>query len=544
MPIKEWWRGAIIYQIYPRSFYDSNGDGVGDLPGITAKLDYVASLGVDAIWLSPFFKSPMKDFGYDVADYRDVDPLFGTLADFKALLQKAHDLGLKVIIDQVMSHTSNEHKWFQVSRENRTNPKANWYVWADAKPDGSPPNNWQSIFGGSSWEFDMHRGQYYLHNFLREQPDLNLHNPEVQEAILAEAAFWLDMGVDGFRLDALNYGMHNRALTDNPPNPFPTPAFHNVNFATPHTMQQHVNDLSQPEMFGFLEKIRALLDKYDGDRMAVAEVGGEHCIEVAAQYTANDKLLHTAYNFSLLSGRQPSATFIHNAVNIFEQQPGEPWPSWALSNHDVVRAVSRWGNEHEKDPRFAKLLTALLFSLRGSAFLYQGEELGLPEADIEFEDIQDPWGLYLYPQWQGRDGARTPMPWDDSKQHAGFSTADKTWLPVSKKHYGLAVTTQEQDPAATLHFVRNFLPWRRNQPALLRGTMEFLPVTDDHLLGFIRALGNEKLLCLFNLSDQDKSIEIPANAGANIFDANHQSGTITGNKAHLPPYGMAYCFLD
>lgn len=544
MAKKEWWRGAVIYQIYPRSYYDSNGDGIGDLPGITEKLGYVASLGVDAIWLSPFFTSPMKDFGYDVSDYRDVDPIFGTLDDFRTLLDKAHSLGLKIIIDQVMAHTSNEHAWFKESRSSRDNDKADWYVWADARPDGAPPNNWQSVFGGPSWTYDMYRGQYYLNNFLPEQPALNLHNVKTQDAILDEAAFWLDMGVDGFRLDALNFGMCDMSLRDNPPNPFPEPAFFNLTFPTPHTMQLHQHDMSQTEMFGFLERIRALLDSYDGDRMAVAEVGGERGIEVAAAYTATEKLLHTAYNFSLLSGRHYSAHFIHNAIKIFEDQPGEPWPSWAFSNHDVVRIVTRWGGAaHESDPRLAKLLIALLLSLRGTGFLYEGEELGLPEAEIKHEEIQDPWGKYLYPCWQGRDGSRTPMPWSGKPPHGGFSAAEKTWLPVSPKHLPLAVETQEKDPASVLNFTRKFLSWRKSQPALVTGTVEMYDFKSDTKLGFIRAGDGQEIACLFNLSDHECQIMLDDRVGNNLFPDESQSGHLGGDTVTLPPFGFHFARL-
>ena len=289
-----WWRGAVIYQIYPRSFLDSNNDGVGDLPGAIEGLDHVASLGVDAIWLSPFFTSPMRDFGYDVSDYRDVDPIFGTLADFDALIDKAHRLGLKVIIDQVYSHTSDEHAWFEESRQSRTNPKADWYVWADPKPDGSPPNNWQSVFGGGSWEWDSRRQQYYLHNFLASQPDLNVHNIDVQNALLDVAKFWLDRGVDGFRLDAINFAMHDPALRDNPP------AVDNGALRTrPFDYQEHKFNQSHAEIAKFLERIRTLTDQYD-DIFTVAEVGGPDPLAEMKAFTADDKRLNSAYNFSFL----------------------------------------------------------------------------------------------------------------------------------------------------------------------------------------------------------------------------------------------------
>ncbi|RMF42813.1 MAG: alpha-glucosidase, partial [Deltaproteobacteria bacterium] len=284
--MNEWWKGAVIYQIYPRSFFDSNNDGVGDLPGIVDKLDYVARLGVDGIWLSPFFTSPMRDFGYDVADYRSVDPVFGTLADFDTLLARAHELGLKVIIDQVYSHTSDRHPWFQQSRASRQGDKADWYVWADAKADGTPPNNWLSMFGGSAWSWDTQRRQYYLHNFLAEQPDLNFHNPAVQDAILDVARFWLDRGVDGFRLDVANYYFHDSALRDNPPTG-------TRNHARPYHFQQQIHNRSRPETLDFVARLRAVLDRYDG-RMTVAEIASASPIARSIEYTQGRGRLHTA----------------------------------------------------------------------------------------------------------------------------------------------------------------------------------------------------------------------------------------------------------
>jgi hypothetical protein len=289
----EWWRGAVLYQIYPRSFADSDGDGVGDLRGITARLEYVASLGVDGIWISPFFRSPMKDYGYDVSDYCDVDPVFGTLADFDDLLSRAHQLGLKVLIDQVYSHTSDEHPWFEESRSSRENPKADWYVWADAKPDGSPPNNWQAVFGGPAWQWDLNRRQYYLHNFLTEQPDLNFHCPALQDAILETARFWLDRGVDGFRLDVANFYAHDPQLRDNPARESAKPPLR------PYMFQRHVYDRSRPETLDFMRRLRAVADSYP-DRMLLGEIECEDPLGRQLEYVRGTDALHTAYSFFLL----------------------------------------------------------------------------------------------------------------------------------------------------------------------------------------------------------------------------------------------------
>ncbi len=502
--MQEWWRGAVVYQIYPRSFQDSNGDGVGDLPGIAARLEHVANLGVDAIWISPFFKSPMRDFGYDVADYRAVDPLFGTLQDFDALLEKAHRLGLKVIIDLVLSHTSDEHAWFEESRRSRDNPKADWYVWADPKPDGTVPNNWLSVFGGPAWTWDSRRRQYYLQNFLPSQPDLNLQNVAVQDAMLDEARFWLDRGVNGFRLDAANFYMHDPLLRDNPPRPANEPFVGDANINNPYFWQLHVYDKNRPENLPFIRRIRDLLDSYP-DRMAVAEIG-DHQIALTAAYIASG-LLHTAYNFGFL-GRDHTPAYLASILRDFEAATDEGWPSWAFSNHDVARVVSRWGGVPERsDPDRARLFLTLLVCLRGTIFIYQGEELGLPEAEIPFERLQDPYGRSFWPEYKGRDGCRTPMPWDGSAPHAGFSSGEP-WLPLSPVHAGLAVAQQQQNPDSPLAFTRALLRWRKAHPALVSGTLRILH-TDDHLFVFDREGAGEVLLCAFSFSHEERTYRLP-----------------------------------
>jgi alpha-glucosidase len=488
-----WWKGAVIYQIYPRSFADSNGDGIGDLPGITARLDHVASLGVDAIWLSPFFTSPMKDFGYDVADYRDVDPIFGTLSDFDALVARAHALGLKVVIDQVYSHTSDQHGWFAESRSDRTNPKADWYVWADPRPDGTPPNNWQSVFGGSAWAFDPRRGQYYLHNFLGSQPDLNVHNPAVQDALLDVARFWLDRGVDGFRLDAINFAMHDPELRDNPPATDDGPRTRSFDY------QQHVYNQSHTDIPKFLGRLRALLDRYDA-RFTVAEIGGPEAEREMKAFTAGDALLHTAYGFTFLYADALEPATVRQALASWSGAEGEGWPSWAFSNHDAPRHVSRWAqNRHPR--RLARMTLMLLMSLRGNAFVYQGEELGLPTANVPFEKLQDPDAIVNWPATLGRDGARTPMPWTRGAAHAGFSTIaapGEPWLPLDPLHDGLSVDCQESDRDSTLTFARRMIALRQAHAALRCGNLIFLEAPEP-VLAFVREDDGERLLCVFNL---------------------------------------------
>ncbi len=496
----EWWRGAVIYQVYPRSFADSNGDGVGDLKGIADHLDHIASLGVDAVWLSPFYTSPMRDFGYDVADYRDVDPIFGTLADFDALIDKAHRLGLRVITDLVFAHTSDLHAWFRESRQSRANPKADWYVWADAKPDGSPPSNWQSVFGGPAWTWDARRGQYYMHNFLPEQPQLNLHRPEVQDALLDVARFWLDRGVDGFRFDAINFSMHDPRLRDNPPLP---PGGKRTR---PFDFQDKVHNQSQPQIADFLKRIRALTDSYGG-RFTVAEVGGDHAEREMQAFTAGDDHLNSAYGFLYLYAPALEARLVREGAEAWHGREGQGWPSWTFSNHDAPRAISRWAGE--RDPQtFAGMAMLLLMCLRGNAFIYQGEELALPQSEVPFERLQDPEAIANWPQTLGRDGARTPMPWQAGAPQAGFSTAEP-WLPVDPRHPALAVDLQEADPASMLHLTRRFVALRKAHPPLARGDMRLLD-SPEGVVCFERAVEGERLLCAFNLGPAAADWSAPA----------------------------------
>ena len=487
---REWWRGAAIYQIYPRSFADTNGDGIGDLPGITARLDHVASLGVDAIWLSPFFTSPMLDFGYDVADYCDVDPIFGTLADFDALVARAHALGLKVLIDQVYSHSSDHHPWFLESRADRTNAKADWYVWADAKPDGSPPNNWQSVFGGPAWTWSAHRRQYYMHNFLPEQPQLHMHLPAVQDAMLDVAKFWLDRGVDGFRIDAINFSMHDPALTDNPPAP-PGPR------TRPFDFQLHVHNQSQPEIPAFLERLRALLDRY-GATFTVAEVGGPSPEAEMHAFTRGDHRLNSAYGFNFLYADKLTPALVRDALAQWPDTPGTGWPSWAFENHDAPRAISRWADPAHRDA-FARMKLMLLVSLRGNIFLYNGEELGLTQVDIPFDALRDPEAIANWPLTLSRDGARTPMPWRaDANDHAGFSSG-APWLPIGADHLALAVDRQDRNPDSLLNLTRHLLAFRHASDALMRGDARVIEASET-VLAIERSTSEEGMLCVFNMS--------------------------------------------
>jgi alpha-glucosidase len=534
-----WWRGAVTYQIYPRSFLDTDGDGVGDLPGIIERLDYVASLGVDAIWIAPFFKSPMADFGYDIADYRDVDPLFGTLQDFDALLAKAHNLGLKVMIDQVLSHTSVEHAWFRESRESRDNPKSDWYVWVDAREDGSAPNNWLSLFGGTAWQWEPRRGQYYLHNFLTSQPDLNFHHLAVRSAILDSVKFWLDKGVDGFRLDAINFCFHDRELRDNPPKPKEKRVGRGFSPDNPYAFQYHYYNNTQPENLAFLGELRALMDGYT-DVAALGEISSEDSLATMAEYTRPGRL-HMGYSFELLTD-DFSAAHIRGTVRALEAQMVDGWPCWAISNHDVERVLTRWG-KGVRSAQLANLLTAMVCSLRGSVCVYQGEELGLTEADVPYEALRDPYGIAFWPQFKGRDGCRTPMPWTDQDAQAGFSRGTP-WLPVPAEHHALAVTRQELDPHSVLSGFRTFMHWRKSQPALRWGDIAFLD-TDEPVLAFTRRLDGQTVLVVFNLADAASDIALPAEFGQPRELQGHGllQGRIDAGRLHLPGYGVFFASM-
>ena len=529
-----WWRGAVTYQIYPRSFMDTNGDGVGDLPGIIAKLDYVASLGVDAIWIAPFFRSPMADFGYDIADYREVDPLFGSNDDFDRLLAKAHSLGIKVMIDQVLSHTSAEHAWFKESRESRDNPKADWYVWADAREDGTPPNNWLSLFGGCAWQWEPRRGQYYLHNFLTSQPDLNFHHPDVRRAVLDAVKFWLDKGVDGLRLDAINFCFHDLELRDNPPKPEDKRVGRGFSPDNPYAFQYHYYNNTRPENLAFLEDLRALMDQYR-DVAAIGEISSEDSLATTAEYTSGHRL-HMGYSFELLTD-DFSAAYIRGTVQNLEAQMLEGWPCWAISNHDVSRVLTRWGNG-DASPRLANLLSAMVCSLRGSVCVYQGEELGLTEADVPFESLQDPYGITFWPTFKGRDGCRTPMPWNGGI-NAGFSMGEP-WLPVPAEHRALAVSLQETAGDSALSGFRAFMAWRKTQPALRWGSIRFID-TPEPVLAFTRQHGDETMLVAFNLSKQAVSLALPGmGAAAPIEGHGLAQGTLADDVLNLPGHGALF----
>lgn len=519
---EEWWRGAVIYQIYPRSFQDTNGDGIGDLKGIVQRLPHVASLGVDAIWLSPIFTSPMADMGYDVSNYTDIDPLFGSLEDFDLMIETAHGLGLKVIIDQVLSHSSNQHPFFQESRQSRDNPKADWYVWADPNHDGTPPNNWQAIFnGGGAWEWEPRRQQYYFHNFLKEQPDFNFHNPEVQDWLLNVLRFWLDRGVDGFRLDTVNFYFHDAKLRSNPAD--------YVERVGPvgrlYDMQYPLFSKNQPENLPFLEKLRSVLDEYQ-DRTLIGEIGDHHHgTELMAAYTSGNRL-HMAYSFDMLSDAFSAGHFRHH-IETFFREARDGWPCWAFSNHDVQRHCSRWSMHGANEVALAKQAAALLLSLEGSVCLYQGEELGQTESILAYEELTDPQGINYWPADKGRDGCRTPMVWEHNQPHGGFSESDACWLPVKEPQLAKAANIQEHADQSVLNVYRELLKFRSRNSALKHGQTRFLQ-TEEPVLAFLR---DEQVLCLFNLSNSRQELDVNGLADVLFSEGVEQSG----NRLVLEP---------
>jgi alpha-glucosidase len=499
-----WWQTGVVYQVYPRSFQDTDGDGVGDLPGITARLDHVVRLGADAIWVSPFYPSPMKDFGYDVSDYTGVDPLFGTLADFDRLLAAAHARGLRLIVDWVPNHTSDRHPWFEESRRSRDDPRREWYVWRDPKPDGSPPNNWLASFGGPAWTWDARTRQYYLHSFLPEQPDLDWRNPTVRHTMLSTLEFWLDRGVDGFRIDCAHAVMKDPALRDNPPAPPHHRAFHKDMGA--YGTQLHLHDRSHPDTHGVYRDVRRLLDAHGRERPRVS-IGEIHLFELrewVSYYGAELDELHMPFNFTLL-GIPWTAAAVRRTVDAMEAAlPAGAWPNWVLGNHDEDRIASRVGEAG------APAAMVLLLTLRGTPTIYQGDELGLSNVPIPPERAQDPWGKRV--AGLGRDPARTPMPWDRGP-NAGFTAPGvEPWLPLGPDATTRNVEAQEEDPVSPLALTRRLLAVRRARPALHRGGYRGVDAPEG-VFAFERAHAEDRVLVLLSFEDREAAVPLGERAG-------------------------------
>jgi alpha-glucosidase len=507
-----WWHDGVVYQIYPRSYQDANGDGVGDLEGIRRRLDHLAWLGVDAIWLSPFQPSPMADFGYDVADYCGVDPLFGTLEDFDRLLADAHGRGIRVTVDWVPNHTSDRHPWFLESRASRTSAKRDWYVWRDGRGDG-PPNDWVSIFGGPAWERDADTGQWYLHSFLREQPDLNWRSPELVEAMHGVLRFWLDRGADGFRIDVIHRIAKDPMLRDNPPAPN---RGHGAQGGTGYGSQLHLHDENHPDVHTLLRGIRGVLDEYR-ERMMVGEVYLFDPSEVARYYGRGDEL-HLAFNFSFL--RCPwDATAFRAEVERFEALcPREGWPTWVLSNHDVPRHASRYDDPKLGDAR-ARVAAMMLLTLRGTPYLYAGEEIGMRNVDVPEDRLQDPLARTLHPKLS-RDGERTPMRWNAAEPGCGFTTAADAWLPLGPQPAGTDVAAQRADRESLLWLYRDLLALRRAHPALHRGAFRALDAPEG-VFAYEREHAGQRAVVALNFGDTAVDAELGAARVAGGLSTRH-----------------------
>ena len=517
-----WWRGAAVYQVYVRSFCDGNGDGQGDFAGLISKLDYIAALGVDAIWLSPIHPSPNRDWGYDVADYDGVHPDYGTLADFAALVEAAHARGLKIILDEVLAHTSDEHAWFAASRDGDA-VKRDWYVWADPKDDGSPPNNWLSVFGGPAWSYQPARRQHYHHKFLRQQPKLNWLQPDAREAALSVLNTWLGRGVDGFRLDVANAFLHDHQLRDNPAIPAAQRGVQEWSAAA--NMQRHLNDSNLEENGALLDVVRRRVDAFE-DRFVFGEFSEE--FERSGCYLDSATGLHAGYNFALLYASDAAAIRAH--LQTLARFP-DHWPCIAFSNHDVLRTVTRFGAGS------ARVMLALLASLRGTILLYQGEELGLPEVELPRHLLRDPVGDLYYPLFKGRDGCRTPMPWDAAAPNLGFGRGTP-WLPLGPDHAALAVSVQQEDPASALAYTRALMAARNAHPALRHGSLTLL----DGPLAFVREAASERVVCAFNLGAGESTLALAAPARPLPFSTGQ--ARCDGTVLTLPPQSAFFGLLQ
>jgi alpha-glucosidase len=492
-----WWKRGIIYQIYPRSFQDSNGDGIGDLNGIRQRLDYLTWLGIDAIWISPTYPSPMADFGYDITDYCNIDPVFGTLADFSALLHAAHRHGLKVILDFVPNHTSDGHPWFEESRSSQRNDKRNWYIWRDGKPDGQPPNNWISQFGGPAWTFDARTNQYYLHSFLAQQPDLNWRNPEVREAMFNVLRFWLDRGVDGFRVDVLWLLIKDALFRDNPPNPNYRPNRPAID------RYLSLYNADQPEIHELVAEMRSVLDSYS-DRVLIGEIYLPFS-RLALYYGKNLEGAQLPFNFALIHAAW-NATEIAGLIADYEAAlPPDGWPNWVLGNHDQPRIAARIGG------RRARTAAMLLLTLRGTPTMYYGDEIGLARVPIPRNLVQDPWNKNEPGLGVGRDPWRTPLQWDDS-EGAGFTTGTP-WLPLDQDYPRNNIAALKCDPRSLLCLYRRLIELRRHHRALSTGAIRVLAVESD-VLCYERSCDGERLVIALNFGDADARIEIPEVSGA------------------------------
>jgi alpha-glucosidase len=530
----EWWKGGVVYQIYPRSYCDANGDGIGDLPGIRKKLGYLGELGIDAVWLSPINVSPMYDFGYDVADYRAIDPVFGTDADFTALIEEAHALGIKIIMDMVLNHTSFLHPWFVESRSSRGNPKRDWYIWHDGK-SGRRPNNWLAAFGGRAWEWDEGTKSYYLHSFAVEQPDVNFRNPALKKAMFGELEFWLDRGVDGFRFDVINWFIKDDQFRNN--------GWRFGKRPRPYDLQDHLYDRNRPETHGIVREIRSLLDSY-GDRMCVGETFSEAPgdPELSASYLGNGSdELHLSFDFSLIFRDWNAKSFAEAIERWLDRVPAGAWPCHVLSNHDQSRIVTRFGGG-DKGLRRARAAAVLLLTLRGTPFMYYGDELGMEDGRLSRKDIVDPAGLRYWPFFKGRDPERTPMQWTNVP-NGGFSEA-RPWLPVSTAGER-NVELELRDPDSMLSLYKRLIRVRKEHPGLRFGEMRFASRGEKGILSYERFLEGKRFFVAVNFSDSPEGLSLPEGRWLIIASA-HRSmeGSVSEGYLQLPSCGALVLSLQ
>ena len=537
---EDWWKSAVFYQIYPRSFCDSNNDGIGDLQGVTKKLDHLndgngGGLGIDAIWLSPFFPSPQADFGYDVSDYCNIDTDYGTLEDFDNLVAEAHKREIKVVLDLVLNHSSDQHEWFKESRLDRSNSKADWYVWADPKPNGEPPNNWLAVFGGAAWTYEPQREQYYLHNFLAEQPDLNWYNPQVREALAEVVRFWMNRGVDGFRLDTANYYAHDRELRDNPKRPADSKLLEDGQEANPLSGYITKYSKDRPENIEFIHYLRKIFDE-KASFTSIGEIGSseglDETLKLGADYVKHGDGLHMAYTFAMLS-KEMNAEYFDHVVRFTEDMIEDGWPCWSLSNHDCTRMMTRFNCFAEREG-FQQMMLLLLLSLRGTPIIYYGEEVDMEEYPISKEEVRDPQGIHFWPKIKGRDGCRLPFPWDSTLANQGFNSGAQSWLPAKN---ALSLDQAKASPDSSYNVLREMLKIRKAFPALQRGAFRRILIEGNSYV-FERKTETETLLIAANFSTEEEHLKLPAKVEQDLTpQALKRSCTLKNEQLVLPGCG-------
>ncbi len=535
-----WWKNTVIYEIYPRSFADATNSGMGNLKGITGKLDYLADLGVGALWLTPCYPSPQVDFGYDISDYCAIAPEYGTMADFDELVREAKKRNIRIIMDLVMNHTSDKHPWFIESRSSKDNPKRDWYVWRDGKSKDQPPNNWQALFGHSAWQFDPKTKQYYYHFFYPQQPDLNWRNPVVKKAMFDVVRFWLDKGVAGFRLDAINTLYEDPELKDNPTKP-------GKNAYGDPNMEDKYNYLLLPEIHAALRDLRSVLDKYPDNPVLVGETTAEDISRLVSMYGRNNDEIQLPMNFRFAYVDKLSAPLFRARIAEIDKNSADGWPTFLYSNHDRTRHYDRYAagmaNDSDTKDRITKLLAAMLLTVRGTPVMYYGEEIGMENRDPQrLEEVQDPIGKLGWPKEKGRDGERTPMQWS-ADTNAGFSTA-KPWVPVAGNYKTHNVATEEKYPDSVLNFYKSLLKLRKSEPALREGDYKALNTDDANVLTYVRNKGKDTVVIALNMSNRAQTVSIdPAscnvtsdNASVLISSSPKVSGAISVRKLELEPF--------